>query len=56
MDHYTIISLLYVELVLPHRNAIDKLERRPQSMELCAFIDVDYAVRRGLALGKEQKE
>ncbi len=40
-SHTTIPDLLYVELVLPDWNAVDKLQRGPQSVELGALVDVD---------------
>lgn len=42
--------LLDSELSLSHRNAIDELECGPKTMELGAFIDIDDAINRGLAV------
>ena len=46
---HSILSSLNVELVLAHRNAVNKLQRGPQSVEFRALVDVDDAIGRSFS-------
>ncbi len=42
--------LLNIELVFSDRDAVDELESGPKPVKLCAFVNVDNAICRGLSV------